>query len=629
MLEDIKEKIIYDIEVYPNFFCFNAKALNKDLWYRFRLDENSSLDSLLGFKKFLETKAVWIAFNQIHYDDVVISFVMKNYKKYKQVGLFLEDVYKFSNDIIKTEDNYEIIKPYKYNNEILNGLNIDLFLYWSKGLRISKKISLKSLGVGLNHHKLQELPYKAGTYLTPEQQKEVFDYCDNDVLVTEKLYNNLYDTSNTKTGSVKLRDDVYRQTGLKCYSWDTPKIASETLALAYSDKTGIDVKEVRKFRFNKYTDLKIGSLFEDLEISFETKTLKTVWNNIQNSVNSVKEEFVFICNNTRLKLSVGNGGIHSVNNNERYFTDHKFDLYTSDVASLYPTNIINAKTIRFEEVLEEYVKTKKERLIAKAEKNKAVDKFKKLILNSTSGLLDSQHSWLYYPEGAMKLRLLGQIQLLILIEKASLAGYQVVSANTDGIEVLIPKNKFEHYLSVVKQVQDKFDIEFEHEQYRSIHYSNVNNYIAVMMDGSTKKKGSTFLTKPELGDSNDFLVIPKALEAYFVDRTPVEDFVRNHINSSDEAIYDYCMCPKVDKSYKVIHNGKEQQRLNRFYPSSDLNEGYIYKSRYGDMHHLLKDSGVTLFNDYVKGPYKINYDYFISKCYEVINVLEPKQLTLF
>lgn len=629
MLNDIKEKIVYDIEVYPNFFCFNAKALNKDLWYRFRLDENSSLNSLSGFKRFLETKAVWIAFNQIHYDDVVISFIMKEYKKYRDISLFLKEIFNFSDNLINLEDNYEFIKPYKYNNYILNGINIDLFLYWSKGLRISKKISLKSLGVGLKHHRLQELPYKAGSHLNLLEQQKVFDYCDNDVLVTEKLYNDLYDTSNTKTGSVKLRDDVYKQTGLNCYSWDIPKIASETLALAYSKKTGIDVREVKKFKFGKYSNLKIGSLFEDIDIEFETETLKTVWDNIQNSIDKVEEEFVFICKNTRLKLSVGNGGIHSVNNNEKYFTDNKYDLYTSDVASLYPTNIINAKTIRFEEVLEEYIQTKKERIIAKAQGNKSVDKFKKLILNSTSGLLDSQYSWLYYPEGAMKLRLLGQLQLLILIEKASLAGYQVVSANTDGIEILIPKNKFEHYLSVVKEVEEQFDIVFEHEQYRSIHYSNVNNYIAVMMNGKTKKKGSTFLTEPELGDSNDFLVIPKALEAYFVNKVPVEEFVRNHINSSDLAIYDYCMCPKVDKSYKVIHNSKEQQRLNRFYPSSDLNEGYIYKSRYGSLNHLLKDSGVTLFNNYVKGPYKINYDYFITKCNEVIHNLEPKQLSLF
>jgi hypothetical protein len=628
MIEDIKAKVLYDIEVYPNFFCFNAKKPNENKWYRFKLDENSSLNELLELKTFLKMKAVWIAFNQIHYDDVILSFIMKEFKKYTNTALFLKDVFSFSDNVINLENNYEFIKPYKYNKEILNGLNIDLFLYWSKGLRISKKISLKSLGVGLKHHKLQELPYKAGTYLTASEQKEVFEYCDNDVLVTEKLYHNLYDTSNTKTGSIKLRDDAYKQTGLNTFSWDIPKIASETLALAYSKKTGIDTKEVKGFRYNPYYNLKIETLFKDVDISFETDTLKKVWNNIKNSVDKVEEEFVFICKNTRLKITVGNGGIHSVNNNEKYFTDDKYDLYTSDVASLYPTNIINAKTIRFEEVLEEYIQTKKERIIAKAEGNKAVDKFKKLILNSTSGLLDSKYSWLYYPEGAMKLRLLGQLQLLMLIEKASLDGYQVVSTNTDGIELLIPKGKFDKYLKLVKEIENKFNIIFEHEQYKAIYYSNVNNYIAILQNGKTKKKGS-FLTEPELGDSNDFLIIPKTLEAYFVNKIPIEQFIKSHISSSDEAIYDYCMSPKIDKSYKVVHNDKQCQRLNRFYPSSNLNEGYIYKVREGKYHHLLKDSGVTLFNDYVEGPYSINYDYFITKCNEIINDLEPKQLKLF
>lgn len=629
MLNKFEKQVIYDIEVYPNFFCFNAKKPNVDKWYRFKLNEDSDLSSISELESFLQMKAVWIAFNQIHYDDVVLSFMIKEYKNYKKIDVFLKAVFNFSNDIINLENNYELIRLYKYNNQILNGINIDLFLYWSKGLRISKKISLKSLGVGLKHHKLQELPYEAGTYLSLEEQKEVFDYCDNDVIITEKLFKNLYDTSNTKTGSIKLRDDVFKQTGLKAYSWDTPKIASESLALAYANKVNLNVKEVKNLRYNPYQNLKIGSLFEDVDIHFKTDTLKKVWENIQNSIDKVEEEFVFICNNTRLKIAVGNGGIHSVNNNEKYFTNNMYDLYTSDVASLYPTNIINAKTIRFEEVLEEYINTKKERIIAKKQGNKAVDKFKKLILNSTSGLLDSKFSWLYYPEGAMKLRLLGQLQLLMLIEKVSLSGYQVVSTNTDGIEVLIPKGKFENYLNEVKEIEDKFNIVFEHEKYKSIHYLNVNNYIAVYMDGKTKKKGSAFITDPELGDSNDFLIIPKALEAYLVNNIPVEKFVKEHVNSSKEAIYDYCMSPKVDKSYTVIHNGKKCQRINRFYPSSDPNQGYIYKSRQGNLHHLLKDSGVTLFNDYVEGPYKINYDYFITKCNETINKLEPDQLTLF
>jgi len=425
-------KIIYDIEVYPNYFCFNSKLLNENKWFRVELNEFSDKEKTLNqLETFLKQKAVWIAFNQIHYDNVILNFLFKHKNNFYNVLDLLKAVKNFNDVIIDNQDNYEIIKPYKYNNLFYNPIIIDLFLYWSKGLRISKKISLKSLGVGLNHYKLQELPYDPSTDLTLTQQQDVFKYCDNDVLITEKLYNNLYNTNNTKTGSVKLRQDVFKQTGLNCYSWDTPKIASETLLQNYSQITGKDIKEIRDYRFEKPL-IRIKDLFTDYNFNFQTEKLKQIYNNIMNSVDSVKEEFIFNCKETIIKISIGNGGIHSSNKNEVYKECEHNYLITSDVASLYPTNIINAKTLRFLEVLDIYIKTKQERLKAKAEGNKAVDKFKKLILNSISGLIDSGYSWLYYPEGALKLRLLGQLQLLTLVEKAALNNFKVLSINTDG-----------------------------------------------------------------------------------------------------------------------------------------------------------------------------------------------------
>jgi hypothetical protein len=49
------------------------------------------------------------------------------------------------------------------------------------------------------------------------------------------------------------------------------------------------------------------------------------------------------------------------------------------------------------------LKQKYERMLAKKKQvEKSEDTFKKkFILNTISGLLDMEHSWLYYPEGAM------------------------------------------------------------------------------------------------------------------------------------------------------------------------------------------------------------------------------------
>lgn len=73
---------------------------------------------------------------------------------------------------------------------------------------------------------------------------------------------------------------------------------------------------------------------------------------------------------------------------------------------------------------------KEERLEAKATKNKLKDTFLKLILNSISGLLDMSHSWLYFPQGALRLRLIGQLFLTKAIEVCIMNDWQVISANT-------------------------------------------------------------------------------------------------------------------------------------------------------------------------------------------------------
>jgi len=304
-------KIVYDIEVYPNFFCLVAKQLNKELWFRIRIDESSNLQKQCKLlDSFFRQNVTWVAFNQLHYDNVVLNYILQNYKKFNNVKLFLLSVKKFNDLVI--DDNYDEIKSYKYSNIYFKGISIDLFLYWSKGLRISKKISLKSLGIGLKHHTLQELPYEPDTYLTIEEADKVFKYCDNDVLITELVYNDLYDTSNLKTGSIKLRYDVHAQTGLNCFSWDTPKIASETLALAFANKIGANAKDVKAFRYERPPVIKIGKLFTDVNINFQTDQLQKVWEKIQNSYDSVSEEFIFRCNETVIKISIGNGGIKCV-----------------------------------------------------------------------------------------------------------------------------------------------------------------------------------------------------------------------------------------------------------------------------------------------------------------------------
>jgi len=81
-------------------------------------------------------------------------------------------------------------------------------------------------------------------------------------------------------------------------------------------------------------------------------------------------------------------------------------------------------------VLDIYSEKKKERIIAKQEKNTVVNETLKLVLNATTGLLDNTYSWLYSPGPIMALRLTGQLILTRLLEECNIHSFSVISFNT-------------------------------------------------------------------------------------------------------------------------------------------------------------------------------------------------------
>lgn len=269
---------------------------------------------------------------------------------------------------------------------------------------------------------------------------------------------------------------------------------------------------------------------------------------------------------------------------------------------------------------------------------KLQDEFYKLVLNSTSGLIDMKHSWLYNPSMILKLRLMGQMILLRCIQDSIDCGYQVISTNTDGLTVRLLRSQLDAYQQMINNIGDEFGVEFEHETFKSIHYQNVNSYIAICENGIIKKKGS-FLTKPELGLSVDNLVIAKLLQCYFVSGITPEEVLTNvetfkydwDKKITQLGIFDFCASQKVDKSYEVVWNGQVQQRLNRYYVSK--RGAYLYKTRNGRSAHMLKGSGVMIYNNHVNQPfrqYPIDIPYYINETNKIIfAITKANQFTLF
>ena len=155
--------------------------------------------------------------------------------------------------------------------------------------------------------------------------------------------------------------------------------------------------------------------------------------------------------------------------------------------------------------------------------------------------------------------------------------------------------------------------------------------MAVTIDGKVKKKGKLFRTDIPLGDSVDFLIVPKILELYFIKGLDVETVIKNYKEYGFN-IYDFCGSFKVNKQYKVIYNNEVQQQLNRFYVSKK--GAFLYKHKKGKTNpdNMLKGYAVKIFNNYEeKDDYEIDYSFYLKKIRDVIYDIEKykTQLTLF
>lgn len=136
-----------------------------------------------------------------------------------------------------------------------------------------------------------------------------------------------------------------------------------------------------------------------------------------------------------------------------------------------------------------------------------------------------------------------------------------------------------------------------------------------------------------LGDSVNELVVPKALQLFWIDGIPLEESISNP-EKYGFSIFDYCKSNKIAKNYDVIHNEIKVQNLNRYYFSAK--DPYLFKRKKGKttLEHVNVGEGVRLFNKYIKLPfedYEINYKHYISKARELVNniLIKKTQLTLF
>lgn len=271
----------------------------------------------------------------------------------------------------------------------------------------------------------------------------------------------------------------------------------------------------------------------------------------------------------------------------------------------------------------------------------------KLAVNSVYGKSSDMQNWIYDRKLTMFTTITGELSLMMLIEAYELAGINVISANTDGVTIRIKKTLLDKMHEINKWWCEITKYELERADYQKIIFSTVNDYLAIKTDGDVKKKGD-FLTDFELHKNKSARVCAMALEQYFVNDIPINDFIKSHSN-----IFDFCLRQKASRDfhYEGINKATGEKRvydkLIRYYVSKTGEKLLKVKNENSDSTApavAQVEAGewlATVCNKLTKDhPMdNINYDYYIERAQKLVDKIElqgkkrkfvdPAQMSLF
>lgn len=656
----IRGKIVYvyDIEVFQNIFHCSVKNTETNDIYKFEISERKNqLRELVKFFKQVDkyitwgdyyttninipTNIIFCGYNNLHYDNPIINYIIEYEDKLMQYNIptICSSIFNLSKTITaSSEDNIDAWKHWKYQIWF-DTFDILTMLYSNK-----LRVGLKEIQVTMQYPNVQEFVCDWTKPLPLEDFDSMIDYNINDIESTSELLNRC-------KKDVDLRIAIEDEYGVRVLSKDSVNIGMKILTQKYLEKTGLtwwDIKDLR----SPMSVIPLKDVILPF-IKYDSPILQRVLDDMKNQIVSPGRkgyENKFVFNN--LRYSVGVGGIHSVNSPEIIIPRDDEMLIDIDVASLYPSMLIEYEFYPKhldKEFLEVYKQIKDERIEAKHNGDKVKNETLKLALNGLSGNLQNEHNFCYSPFAVMQIRINGQLLLLMLAEKLTQIGCRIVQANTDGLFVLLKKDVYSKVNSICREWEQLTKLTLEEDRFKAMYQYAINDYFAITEDNKVKEKGM-FITAVKLGKGLTPKIIPKAIISFFKDGIPVEDTIKNCTD-----IRDFLMSEKTGKQWHVEYMNEEQQRTNRFYAST--NGGYLwkwkdtghkegeiitytepyvgehkYKASARQYQNMLTASGVTLLNKFDDKPIeerKINYRYYIMEAYKIIRDLKPLQLSLW
>ena len=647
--------IIYDIETMRECFivvCMEPEKTPKSFvvskW-------QNQLDAFIKYTE-QNVDSYWVGYNNLRFDAQVVEWILRNYMHWHELsGLEIcAKIAQKAQDVIH-DANYDVFPEYREWDLFLK--QIDLFKIHHYDNK-NRRVSLKRLEFEMDLENIEEMPiHHNKADLTKDEVFLSLQYCFNDVDATYEFYKiTLGDTDHPLykgNNQIQLRKDIEEEFDIPCLNYSDSKIGDEIIKKYYCQEKGMEVKELpRKGYFRKSIDIKncIAGY-----VQFETEQLQQFLQNIKRLKLGLQDDFKEHIDFYGNVYSFMKGGLHTENKPETFESDEEYEIIDWDVASYYPAIIINNE--RFpahlgKEFLRGYKQMFDKRLelkpLAKEDRKiKGIVGALKLAVNSVYGKSSDMQSWIYDRQLTMFTTITGELSLMMLIEKYEMNGIQVISANTDGVTVKVRKDLIPKMHEINEWWSELTQYALERTDYKKIIFSTVNDYIAIMPDGTIKKKGD-FLTDFELHKNKSARIVPLALEGYYVHGIPVKETILAHKN-----LYDFCIrrISSRDFHYEGMSSDNKLTKYNK------LIRYYIGKN--GEKIHKVKNessqSKAAKKSQVEAGEWlcsvcnhlpsnasleNVNYLYYIDKAENMItkiltggkrikNTVIPNQLNLF
>lgn len=642
-------------------------------------DDDTDLFSLLYW---LQQKADYFGYNNRKYDRLMLSALLMYYNQFDKLSKLITFLYETSQRVIRSSNN-DTLWTDNFTSLILRNnvafRDLDLFQifrldHYHKSLKQTsinikwynlKEYTMPPIGDLDRHYYHERLPEAKGMtdrelnihyrnvferFIPKEYLNEMADYNDNDVYIVAELIR-------MNQEEVLLRYRISEEYKVDVYSASRSTIADKVIVKLYSKFTGlhpkafIDTKTIRR-------KILVSEILSD-KIAFSTPELNDILSGIRSlTLKGEKGEFDREFTFMGTSYTIATGGLHSNEIPAVYVENSDSIIVDRDVASYYPNMIRSLKvcqkhlipkawfriadTIVDERLEHKHLAKDKSLDVMERDKHATAAACLKIVANAgIFGKMGSEKSFLCDKKAMYQVTINGQLFLLMLIEKLELAGIHVISANTDGIVTIVPRELEQTADDICHWWEKHLGLELEFTYYTKYVTEGVNSYLTVKRGGSSKFKGrmNPKMFLEDLSKGYNSPIVAKCVTEYFINGTPVMETLRNA-----KSILDFCRTQNVNHKYRLefthVVDGKIRtdvvQRNTRFYISStggtlmkvesmgwnEHNEEQVKKSslcagQRVSICNIVDDTDISELN--------VNYLYYYNEAMAIIEPIEQSR----